>query len=174
MGCGYNCRMGLPLLKEFLPEDPLAEQRARQLQLAMEEFVSALRDSFGQLAEEDVEYAFRQVAELESRQQAQFDRSAKGESQIQFHEAVLTTYQWGKDQLESLRDAVLVREARELSARAFWGAGYNVEQPEDSSYDELLRELAFARMIERGLADSDAGRTLSSEEVEERIASWRG
>ena len=48
------------------------------------------------------------------------------------------------------------------------------EQPEDSSYDELLRELAFARMIERGLADSDAGRTISSEEVEERIASWRG
>jgi hypothetical protein len=24
------------------------------------------------------------------------------------------------------------------------------EQPEDSSYDEILRELAFARMVERG------------------------
>jgi predicted transcriptional regulator len=44
-------------------------------------------------------------------------------------------------------------------------------QPDDSSYDELLRELAFARMIERGLADSDAGRTVGSEEVKRRIKS---
>ena len=28
------------------------------------------------------------------------------------------------------------------------------EQPEDSSYDEILRELALARMIERGLENS--------------------
>jgi predicted transcriptional regulator len=48
------------------------------------------------------------------------------------------------------------------------------EQPEDSSYDEILRELAFARMVERGLADSDAGRTISSEEMEKRISSWAG
>lgn len=46
------------------------------------------------------------------------------------------------------------------------------EQPEDSSYDEILRELAFARMVERGLADSENGRTLSSEEMDERISSW--
>ena len=33
------------------------------------------------------------------------------------------------------------------------------DQPDDSSYDEILRELAFARMIDSGLADSDeAGR----------------
>lgn len=44
--------------------------------------------------------------------------------------------------------------------------------PEDSSYEELVRELAFARMIERGLADSDAGRTISHEEMGRRIASW--
>jgi predicted transcriptional regulator len=48
------------------------------------------------------------------------------------------------------------------------------EQPDDSSYDEILRELAFARMVERGLADSDAGRTISSEEMEKRISSWVG
>ena len=48
------------------------------------------------------------------------------------------------------------------------------EQPEDSSYDEILRELAFARMVERGLADSDEGRTISSEEMEARISSWGG
>ena len=46
-------------------------------------------------------------------------------------------------------------------------------QPEDSSYDEILRELAFARMIDRGLADSDAGRTVSNQEMQERIRSWQ-
>ena len=30
------------------------------------------------------------------------------------------------------------------------------EQPDDSSYDEILRELAFNRMVEKGLADSDS------------------
>ena len=46
-------------------------------------------------------------------------------------------------------------------------------QPDDSSYDEILRELAFARMIELGLADLEAGRTVSSEEVKRRIESWQ-
>lgn len=46
------------------------------------------------------------------------------------------------------------------------------EQPDDSSYEELLKELAFARMVDRGLADSEAGRTISSEEMEQKIASW--
>jgi hypothetical protein len=47
------------------------------------------------------------------------------------------------------------------------------EQPEDSSYEEILRELAFARMVERGLADSKGKRTLSNMEVKRKIASWR-
>jgi len=47
------------------------------------------------------------------------------------------------------------------------------QQPDDSSYDELLRELAFARMVKRGLDDSDAGRTVSNEEIKGRIDSWR-
>jgi predicted transcriptional regulator len=46
------------------------------------------------------------------------------------------------------------------------------EQPEDSSYDEILRELAFNRMVERGLADVEAGRTISHEEMKKRISSW--
>lgn len=46
------------------------------------------------------------------------------------------------------------------------------DQPDDSSYDEILRELAFGRMVERGLADSEQGRTLSSEEMDKRISSW--
>ncbi len=45
-------------------------------------------------------------------------------------------------------------------------------QPDDSSYDEILRELALHRMIEKGLEDADAGRTLSHEEMAGRIDSW--
>ena len=44
-------------------------------------------------------------------------------------------------------------------------------QPDDSSYEEILRELALARMIDRGLADSDAGHTVSDEEMGRRIRS---
>ncbi len=46
-------------------------------------------------------------------------------------------------------------------------------QPDDSSYDEILRELAFARMVRRGLDDSDAGRTASDDDVKEMIDSWQ-
>ena len=46
-------------------------------------------------------------------------------------------------------------------------------QPDDSSFDEILRELAFSRMIERGLADSRQGRTISNEEMEHRIRTWQ-
>jgi len=47
------------------------------------------------------------------------------------------------------------------------------QQPDDSSYDEILRELAFARMIERGLEDSEAHRTISDEEMGRRIRTGR-
>ena len=46
------------------------------------------------------------------------------------------------------------------------------QQPDDSSSEELVRELALHVMIERGLADSDAGRTISNEEMGRRIRSW--
>jgi hypothetical protein len=46
------------------------------------------------------------------------------------------------------------------------------DQPEDSSYDDILRELVFRRMIERGLEDSRAGRGITHEELEQRIKSW--
>lgn len=45
-------------------------------------------------------------------------------------------------------------------------------QPEDSSYEELLKELAFARMVERGLEDVRQGRTISNEEMLNKIDSW--
>ena len=47
------------------------------------------------------------------------------------------------------------------------------EQPDDSSREEIVRELAFHVMVERGLADSDAGRVVSNDEMGRRIRSWR-
>jgi predicted transcriptional regulator len=47
------------------------------------------------------------------------------------------------------------------------------DQPEDSSAEEIVRELAFHVMVERGLADSDARRIVSNEETARRIRSWR-
>ena len=46
------------------------------------------------------------------------------------------------------------------------------QQPEDSSREELIRELAFHAMIQRGLTDSDETNTLSNEELAGRIRSW--
>ncbi len=46
-------------------------------------------------------------------------------------------------------------------------------QPDDSSYDEILRELAFARMVQRGMQDSDADRTISDDEMKRKIDSWQ-
>ena len=47
------------------------------------------------------------------------------------------------------------------------------EQPDDSSREEIVRELAFHVMVERGLADSDAKRTISNEEMGHRIRAWQ-
>lgn len=46
-------------------------------------------------------------------------------------------------------------------------------QPDDSSCDALLRELAFVQMAERESADSDAGRTISHEDMLSQIRSWQ-
>lgn len=46
-------------------------------------------------------------------------------------------------------------------------------QPDDSSREEIVRELAFHVMVERGLADSDARRTISNEEMGRRIRAWQ-
>ena len=42
-------------------------------------------------------------------------------------------------------------------------------QPDDATYEEIMRELAFERMVARGLEDSRAGRAVSNEEMERRI-----
>lgn len=47
------------------------------------------------------------------------------------------------------------------------------KQPDDSSREEIVRELAFHVMVERGIADSDAKRTISNEEMGRRIRTWQ-
>ncbi len=42
-------------------------------------------------------------------------------------------------------------------------------QPDDSSEETIVRELAFDVMIRKGLADADAKRTLSNDEMARRI-----
>ncbi len=46
-------------------------------------------------------------------------------------------------------------------------------QPDDSSEADIVRELAFDLMVRRGLADSDANRTISNEEMGRRIRAWQ-
>jgi len=46
-------------------------------------------------------------------------------------------------------------------------------QPEDSTYDEILRELAFKSMVNRGMADAANGNVISNEDMKERIKGWQ-
>lgn len=46
-------------------------------------------------------------------------------------------------------------------------------QPDDASYDEILRELAFERMVDRGMLDIRQGRVISNEEMGKRIRRWQ-
>lgn len=46
-------------------------------------------------------------------------------------------------------------------------------QPENASYEEIMRELAFERIIERGLEDRRSGRVISNEETAQRIRTWQ-
>jgi hypothetical protein len=123
--------------------------RYRELRLAevvkhLEEFVSANQALLPVLSEEDAVEAFEQVAAQEARHRPSLLASLQEwrylrewvergpetplktrslrllDRQIQGFQAALDAFEWGKDQIESLRDAVLVREAQELSSQAFW------------------------------------------------------
>jgi predicted transcriptional regulator len=48
-----------------------------------------------------------------------------------------------------------------------------MSQPEDATYDEIMRELAFSRMVDRGLEDVRTGRVISNSEMASRIRSWQ-
>jgi predicted transcriptional regulator len=44
--------------------------------------------------------------------------------------------------------------------------------PEDTTYEEILRELAFDKMIGQGLDDVENGKVISNQEMENIIAQW--
>ena len=46
-------------------------------------------------------------------------------------------------------------------------------QPDDASYEEIIRELAFEKMVARGMDDVRAGRVISDDEMLHRIRSWQ-
>lgn len=48
-----------------------------------------------------------------------------------------------------------------------------LSQPEDATYEEIMRELAFERMVARGLEDSRQGRVVSNDEIQRRIRTWQ-
>ena len=46
-------------------------------------------------------------------------------------------------------------------------------QPDDATYEEILRELAFERMVERGLMDSRECHVISNDKMGNRVRSWQ-
>jgi predicted transcriptional regulator len=45
--------------------------------------------------------------------------------------------------------------------------------PDDATYEQIVRELAFGEMVDRGLEDSREGRVISNDEMKKRIKAWR-
>lgn len=47
-------------------------------------------------------------------------------------------------------------------------------QPEDANGEEILKEIAFSNMVDRGIQDSLQGNTISNQEMEKRIQNrWK-
>ena len=46
-------------------------------------------------------------------------------------------------------------------------------QPDDASYEEILKELTFDQMIARGMKDVRANRVADDKELARRIKLWR-
>lgn len=46
-------------------------------------------------------------------------------------------------------------------------------QPSDSTYDDVMRELAFERLVGRGLDDLASGRLLATADVLKAFRAWR-
>jgi len=45
--------------------------------------------------------------------------------------------------------------------------------PEDATYEEIMRELVFEEMINRGLDDLREDRTISNDDMGKRIRTWK-
>jgi len=46
------------------------------------------------------------------------------------------------------------------------------DMPDDVSIDEILQELAFQLMVERGIIDSDQNRVISDTQLASEIDQW--
>lgn len=46
------------------------------------------------------------------------------------------------------------------------------DQPDDSSYDDLLRRLALHRIVDRGNVDVDQHQSITTRELRSRIKEW--
>ena len=44
------------------------------------------------------------------------------------------------------------------------------EQPDDATFEDIIKELAFDQMINRGLKDSRLNNTISNQEMKQRIS----
>ena len=60
---------------------------------------------------------------------------------------------------DEMAQASIKREAHELVD----------ELSDDATWEDLLREVALRRAIEEGLEDAEAGRTMSTDELRERL-----
>lgn len=47
------------------------------------------------------------------------------------------------------------------------------QQPEDSTFKDLIHELVMARIVERGLKDVAAGNVIDDEKVDDIILQWQ-
>lgn len=45
--------------------------------------------------------------------------------------------------------------------------------PDDATYEEILRELIFEKMVDRGMNDVRNSRDISNEEMHSRIRTWQ-
>lgn len=121
-----------------------AERRAVALREAIERFVAAVRGSLPHLTEEDLFQVYQQidaedqanrpvlaehvrsVQERRARVARSKDSVARKRAlqlydrEIRMLKLALAGFEWGKEQAEVLRDAVLVREAQRFSSPAFW------------------------------------------------------
>jgi hypothetical protein len=79
-----------------------------------------------------------------------------------------------KVRLWSTSNSVIIRQVEDKMATAKEHIAEIIKrQPDDSSYDDIVRELAFDLMVQRGLRDSDERRTITNEEMKRRIKMWQ-
>ncbi|HNZ26301.1 MAG TPA: hypothetical protein PLG34_06495 [Spirochaetota bacterium] len=46
------------------------------------------------------------------------------------------------------------------------------DQPDDSTFTDIIQELSFARMINNGLKDSDSNKVTEHNALKEEIKNW--